>query len=105
MANSPFLFNFLAVLNIDCYTPQSKLLELRARMRDYLIKESKDFLPDLEIQIQEMDAKLKISMCIEHKGNWQDSGRRWARRTAVCFPLLSDLIHSYVVFPSLMSVF
>ncbi|KAI9239519.1 MAG: Mechanosensitive ion channel-domain-containing protein [Podila humilis] len=71
------------VLNVDCYTPQSKILELRARMRDYLIKESKEFLPDLEIQIQEMDAKLKISMCIEHKGNWQDSGRRWARRTAV----------------------
>ncbi|KAG0336381.1 hypothetical protein BG004_008080 [Podila humilis] len=70
------------VLNVDCYTPQSKILELRARMRDYLIKESKEFLPDLEIQIQEMDAKLKISMCIEHKGNWQDSGRRWARRTS-----------------------
>lgn len=52
-------------------------------MRDYLIKENKEFLPDLEIQIQEMDAKLKISMCIEHKGNWQDSGRRWARRTSV----------------------
>ncbi|KAF9101013.1 hypothetical protein BGX27_000130 [Mortierella sp. AM989] len=75
------------VLNIDCYTPQSKILELRARMRDYLIKESKEFLPDLEIQIQEMDVKLKISMCIEHKGNWQDSGRRWARRTAFNYAL------------------
>ncbi|KAG0286981.1 hypothetical protein BGZ97_007248 [Linnemannia gamsii] len=75
------------VLNIDCYTPQSKIFELRARMRDYLIRESKDFLPDLEIQIQEMDAKLKISMCIEHKGNWQDSGRRWARRTAFNYAL------------------
>ncbi|ORZ16670.1 Mechanosensitive ion channel-domain-containing protein [Lobosporangium transversale] len=80
------------VLNIDCYTPQSKILELRARMRDYLIRESKDFLPDLEIQIQEMDAKLKISMCIEHKGNWQDSGRRWARRTAVCLKLFFFII-------------
>jgi hypothetical protein len=52
-------------------------------MRDFLAKESKDFLPDMEIQIQEMDIKLKISMVIEHKGNWQDSGRRWARRTKV----------------------
>ncbi|KAF8985247.1 hypothetical protein BGZ46_005408 [Entomortierella lignicola] len=69
------------VLNIDCYTPQAKILELRARMRDYLTKESKEFSPDLEIQIQEMDMKLKISMVIEHKGNWQDSSRRWARRT------------------------
>jgi len=52
-------------------------------MRDFLAKESKEFLPDMEIQIQEMDVKLKISMVIEHKGNWQDSGRRWARRTKV----------------------
>ena len=52
-------------------------------MRDFLSKESKEFLPDMEIQIQEMDVKLKISMVIEHKGNWQDSGRRWARRTKV----------------------
>lgn len=73
----------MIVLNVDCYTPQKKILELRARMRDYLAKESKEFLPDMEIQIQEMDVKLKISMVIEHKGNWQDSGRRWARRTKV----------------------
>lgn len=73
----------MIVLNVDCYTPQNKILELRARMRDFLARESKEFLPDLEIQIQEMDVKLKISMVIEHKGNWQDSGRRWARRTKV----------------------
>ncbi|KAG0381137.1 hypothetical protein BGX24_009084 [Mortierella sp. AD032] len=75
------------VLNVDCYTPQNKIFELRARMRDFLARESKEFLPDMEIQIQEMDAKLKISMVIEHKGNWQDSGRRWARRTKFNFAL------------------
>ncbi|KAF9353615.1 hypothetical protein BGX26_008620 [Mortierella sp. AD094] len=75
------------VLNIDCYTPQVKILELRARMRDFLAKESKEFSPDLEIQIQEMDVKLKISMVIEHKGNWQDSSRRWVRRTMFNFAL------------------
>lgn len=73
----------MIVLNVDCYTPQNKILELRARMRDFLVRESKEFLPDMEIQIQEMDVKLKISMVIEHKGNWQDSGRRWSRRTKV----------------------
>jgi hypothetical protein len=81
-SHSLFFLSVL-VLNIDCYTPQAKILELRARMRDFLAKESKEFLPDMEIQIQEMDVKLKISMVIEHKGNWQDSGRRWARRTKV----------------------
>ncbi|KAF9392639.1 hypothetical protein CPB97_011619 [Podila verticillata] len=75
------------VLNVDCYTPPSKIYELRARMRDFLARESKEFLPDMEIQIQEMDIKLKISMVIEHKGNWQDSGRRWARRTKFNFAL------------------
>lgn len=62
-------------------------------MRDYILKESKEFLPGLEIQIQEMDARLKISMCIEHKGNWQDSGRRWARRTAVSFCSVYHIIY------------
>ncbi|KAF9114693.1 hypothetical protein BGX27_010085 [Mortierella sp. AM989] len=75
------------VLNIDCYTSQAKILELRARMRDFLAKENKEFLPDLEIQIQEMDVKLKISMVIEHKGNWQDTARRWTRRTKFNFAL------------------
>jgi len=63
-------------------------------MRDYIMRESKEFLPGLEIQIQEMEARLKISMCIEHKGNWQDSGRRWARRTAVRFFFLF-VLYSY----------
>ncbi|KAG0371312.1 hypothetical protein BGZ54_006600 [Gamsiella multidivaricata] len=96
------------VLNIDCYTPQYKILELRARMRDYLIKESKEFLPDLEIQIQEMDAKLKISMCIEHKGNWQDSGRRWARRTAFNYALkeaVEEIGIRYYALPQRVEVF
>ncbi|KAF9909695.1 hypothetical protein EC991_008174 [Linnemannia zychae] len=96
------------VLNIDCYTPQSKIFELRARMRDYLIHESKDFLPDLEIQIQEMDAKLKISMCIEHKGNWQDSGRRWARRTAFNYALkeaVEEIGIQYYALPQRLEVY
>ncbi|KAK3823829.1 MAG: Mechanosensitive ion channel-domain-containing protein [Linnemannia gamsii] len=96
------------VLNIDCYTPQFKIFELRARMRDYLIRESKDFLPDLEIQIQEMDAKLKISMCIEHKGNWQDSGRRWARRTAFNYALkeaVEEIGIQYYALPQRMEVY
>ncbi|KAF9430573.1 hypothetical protein BGZ94_006062 [Podila epigama] len=96
------------VLNVDCYTPQAKILELRARMRDYLIKESKEFLPDLEIQIQEMDAKLKISMCIEHKGNWQDSGRRWARRTAFNWALkaaVEDIGIKYYALPQRLELY
>jgi len=71
------------VLHVDIYTPQAKILELRARMREYLSKETKEFSPDMEIQIQEIDVKLKLSMVIGHKGNWQESGRRWARRTKV----------------------
>ncbi|KAG0205148.1 hypothetical protein BGX28_003189 [Mortierella sp. GBA30] len=95
------------VLNVDCYTPQSKIFELRARMRDFLAKESKEFLPDMEIQIQEMDVKLKISMVIEHKGNWQDSGRRWARRTKFNFALkeaVEDIGIRYYALPQRLEV-
>ncbi|KAG0248123.1 hypothetical protein BG011_000453 [Mortierella polycephala] len=56
------------VINIDCYTPQSKILELRARMRDYLMKENKEFLPDLEIQIQEMDFNYALKDAVEDLG-------------------------------------
>ncbi|KAF9365520.1 hypothetical protein BGX34_009663 [Mortierella sp. NVP85] len=96
------------VLHIDCYTPQAKIFELRARMRDYIMKESKEFLPGLEIQIQEMDARLKISMCIEHKGNWQDSGRRWARRTAFNYALkeaVEDIGIKYYAVPQRVEVY
>lgn len=96
------------VLHIDCYTPQVKIFELRARMRDYLMKESKEFQPGLEIQIQEMDARLKISMCIEHKGNWQDSGRRWARRTAFNYALkeaVEDIGIRYYAVPQRVEVY
>ncbi|KAI8596592.1 Mechanosensitive ion channel-domain-containing protein [Dissophora ornata] len=95
------------VLNVDCYTPQSKIFELRARMRDFLSKESKEFLPDMEIQIQEMDVKLKISMVIEHKGNWQDSGRRWARRTKFNFALkdaVEDIGIKYYALPQRLEI-
>ncbi|KAF9098317.1 hypothetical protein BGX29_007717, partial [Mortierella sp. GBA35] len=68
------------VLHSDVYTPQEAILELRSRMREYLAKESKEFSPDMEIQIQEIDVRLKIRMCITHIGNWQNSGRRWPRR-------------------------
>ncbi|KAF9203733.1 hypothetical protein BGZ49_006114 [Haplosporangium sp. Z 27] len=90
------------VLNVDCYTTQAQIFELRARMRDYLLKESKEFQPGLEIQIQQMDVKLTISMCIEHKGNWQDSGRRWARRTAFNYALkeaVEDIGIQYYALP------
>ncbi|GJJ76267.1 hypothetical protein EMPS_08626 [Entomortierella parvispora] len=96
------------VLNVDCYTTQAQIFELRARMRDYLVKESKEFLPDLEIQIQEMDIKLKISMCIEHKGNWQDSGRRWARRTAFNYALkeaVEDIGIKYYALPQRLELY
>ncbi|KAF9906090.1 hypothetical protein EC991_000957 [Linnemannia zychae] len=84
---SPNMTDKIAVIHIDVYTPQSAILELRSRMREYLEKESKEFSPGLEIQIQEIDVRLKISMCIEHNGNWQDSGRRWARRTKFHYAL------------------
>ncbi|KAK3835744.1 MAG: Mechanosensitive ion channel-domain-containing protein [Linnemannia gamsii] len=75
------------VVHIDVYTPQEAIFELRSRMREFLEKESKEFSPGMEIQIQEIDVRLKISMCIEHNGNWQDSSRRWARRTKFHYAL------------------
>ncbi|KAG0208272.1 hypothetical protein BGX33_006352 [Mortierella sp. NVP41] len=57
------------VVHIDVYTPQEKIFDLRSRMRDFLAREIKEFSPEMEIQIQEIDVRLKISMCIEYKSN------------------------------------
>ncbi|KAG0276469.1 hypothetical protein BGZ95_007494 [Linnemannia exigua] len=76
-----------AINNIRRSPNMTDKIELRSRMREYLEKESKEFSPGMEIQIQEIDVRLKISMCIEHNGNWQDSGRRWARRTKFHYAL------------------
>ncbi|KAG0266959.1 hypothetical protein BGZ95_002972, partial [Linnemannia exigua] len=95
------------VVHIDVYTSQEKIFDLRARMRDFLAKESKEFSPDMEIQIQEIDVRLKISMCIEHKGNWQDSARRWARRTKFHYALkeaIEDLGIKYHSIPERISL-
>ncbi|KAG0279022.1 hypothetical protein BGZ95_002536 [Linnemannia exigua] len=77
-------------------------------MTDKIVLNIDYFLPDLEIQIQEMDAKLKISMCIEHKGNWQDSGRRWARRTAFNYALkeaVEEIGIQYYALPQRLEVY
>ncbi|KAF9902586.1 hypothetical protein EC991_004759 [Linnemannia zychae] len=95
------------VVHIDVYTPQEKIFELRARMREFLAKETKEFSPDMEIQIQEIDVRLKISMCIEHKGNWQESSRRWARRTRFHYALkeaIEDLGIKYHHIPERISL-
>ncbi|KAG0043407.1 hypothetical protein BGZ83_011454, partial [Gryganskiella cystojenkinii] len=95
------------VLLVDVYTPQAKILELRARMRDYLAKEGKEFSPEMEIQIQEIDVQLKISMVIEHKGNWQDTSRRWARRTKFHYALkeaIEDLGIKYYAVPKRLEI-
>ncbi|KAK3831967.1 MAG: Mechanosensitive ion channel-domain-containing protein [Linnemannia gamsii] len=95
------------VVHIDVYTSQEKIFDLRARMRDFLAMESKEFSPDIEIQIQEIDVRLKISMCIEHKGNWQDSARRWARRTKFHYALkeaIEDLGIKYHHIPERISL-
>ncbi|GJJ75160.1 hypothetical protein EMPS_07518 [Entomortierella parvispora] len=74
---------------------------------DASAKETKEFSPEMEIQIQEIDVKLKISMVIEHKGNWQESGRRWARRTKFHYALkeaMEDIGIRYYAVPNRLEI-
>ncbi|KAL1920057.1 uncharacterized protein VTP21DRAFT_1203 [Calcarisporiella thermophila] len=69
---------------VNFTTPHELIVELRDRIRDWLENEgARDFSPGFDIQVTQIDNmnKLYLSMCIQHRWNWQDMGRRFANRT------------------------
>ncbi|KAJ9074454.1 hypothetical protein DSO57_1006104 [Entomophthora muscae] len=90
---------------IDFSTPKEKIVALKERVNKYLdAEESREFHGDpLMALIEIVDSnKLKMFFWLEHKGNWQDGGRRWARRTRFMLALREicrDLDLSYSLLP------
>lgn len=62
-----------------------KLIALRHRLNEWLHAESREFVPRMELQPCEIENinKIKIQLYLEHRFNWQDGERRWARRNKV----------------------
>ncbi|KAL7748728.1 hypothetical protein RI367_005882 [Sorochytrium milnesiophthora] len=79
-------------VQIDFYTPNAKLEQLRARLNSFTSSE-REFSPTLHLHINEIENtnRLRILMWLEHKSNWQDMVKRWNRRTKFMIELKSAL--------------
>lgn len=87
-------------IDVHFNTPTEKLHELATRLQEFLAVNSRDFQPGFNIKINEIVQlnTLNLLLYIEHKGNWQDGGKRWERRTRFMYALkdaLQDLDIKY----------
>ncbi|KAJ3351028.1 hypothetical protein GGF32_004488 [Allomyces javanicus] len=64
-------------------TPTHKIHALEALLNDFLRAHSRDYLGGLYMQVFELENvnRLELRMFLDHKSNWQDSKKRWMRRT------------------------
>ncbi|KAJ9069617.1 hypothetical protein DSO57_1016619 [Entomophthora muscae] len=70
---------------IDFETPRDKFEALRERINKYIEEEeSREIFSDPIVGIAEIISgsnKLKVYVSLNHKSNWQEGRRRWARKT------------------------
>ncbi|KAK4703902.1 hypothetical protein P7C70_g2313, partial [Phenoliferia sp. Uapishka_3] len=68
--------------DVDFSTPLEKIEALRARMLEFLEVERRDFLPQIDIAVQDFDGqgKLELSAEIKYKSNWQNGALKAQRR-------------------------
>ncbi|KAI8927932.1 Mechanosensitive ion channel-domain-containing protein [Entophlyctis helioformis] len=80
-------------VHMDFHTPEETIHELQARMLAFVKSQSRDYNPACDLSIAEFDNlnRLKCNIGIKYKGNWQDGGKRWARRNAFMYALKRHL--------------
>ena len=73
------------VINIDFRTPTDQLLLFHKRLAEWVNSESREFAPGFDVRVTDIiDVnQIILTMWLPHKGNWQDLGRRFQRRTKV----------------------
>lgn len=68
--------------------------ELRARMRAYVKSRDREWGGGFEINLNEIEThtnSIELTIAMEHKGNWQNWGERWSRRTQLMRQLKTEL--------------
>lgn len=69
-------------IDVDFYTAHDKIVELRHRLRDWIVENQREFEIVLDVHLYQMKANaLTLNVIIVHKANWHDWGGRWNRRT------------------------
>lgn len=66
-------------------TPLDILHEFRTRLRQFVTDHPRDWKGGLDVNIEFMQNQnlIQLAVAMEHKGNWQDWGARWDRRTSL----------------------
>jgi small-conductance mechanosensitive channel len=68
--------------------------ELRSRMRTYVKEHDREWGGGMEINLNTIESQtnsIELVIAMEHKGNWQDWGQRWSRRTQLMRQLKEEL--------------
>ncbi|RUS12696.1 hypothetical protein BC938DRAFT_478546 [Jimgerdemannia flammicorona] len=86
-------------IHVAFLTPTENIMELRSRLREWLQTESREFVPNLDINVLQIDDtnKITLNMFIEHKGNWQEEPTRITTHNTTIHPIqfmfaLKDII-------------
>lgn len=71
------------IINIDFRTPTEQLNLLSERLTAWVNSESRDFAPGFDMRVTDIiDVnQIILTFWLPHKGNWQDLGKRFKRRT------------------------
>ncbi|KAI3637585.1 hypothetical protein MIR68_004234 [Amoeboaphelidium protococcarum] len=83
------------------YDTSAELIQtFRQKLNEYVQTESKDFMPKIDLVPFEIEAmnKIKYYIYLEHRNNWQDSGRRWQRHAKFMNFLRETLITLGIVY-------
>jgi len=74
---------------VDFFTPESKIRQLEEKMRKFVADKSRDYHSSLDLNVRELENinKLTLTFWLQYKGNWQDGGRRFQRRTQFYYVL------------------
>ncbi|BGP26947.1 mechanosensitiveion channel MscS domain containing protein [Rhodotorula toruloides] len=90
LLNTKFVMNYRRsnsisetfTFDVDFGTSFEKIEALRARMLEFLQQESRDFVPSIDVTVQDFAAQCKLSLSapINYKGNWQNGALKVQRR-------------------------
>ncbi|KAJ8662389.1 hypothetical protein O0I10_002083 [Lichtheimia ornata] len=71
------------IINVDFRTPTERLNLLHSRLSEWVNNNSRDFAPGFDVRVTDIiDVnQIILSLWLPHKGNWQDLGKRFQRRT------------------------
>jgi hypothetical protein len=80
-------------LQVDSYTPTSKVSALHGKLMEFLYEHSRDYIPKMDIMFLELENmnRMTLGFWLEHRKNWQDFGAKVNRKSKVRLPLLLQM--------------